>query len=100
MSSKLRTAVLVVGMHRSGSSALTRVVNLLGAAAARTLKPADESNPRGFWESERIVHIHDAMLTAMGSSWADWRPSDQNWLESPASLQFAEELRRAITEEF
>ena len=72
--SRQRTVILVLGMHRSGTSALARTVNLLGAAAPRTLMPADPSNPRGFWESNKLVPIDEAILAAMGSSWHDWQP--------------------------
>jgi len=41
-----RTAIIVAGMHRSGTSATTRIINLLGAQLARELIPADIGNER------------------------------------------------------
>src|SRR5689334_10209515 len=95
-----RTAVLVVGMHRSGTSALAGVVSLLGAAAPKTLMPADETNPRGFWESNKLGPIHEAMLASMESSWDDWLPLNAEWWKTPAAAAFADQLRHAIAEEF
>jgi len=52
MKSQAPTCIIVAGMHRSGTSATTRVINLLGADIASNLVagiPGD--NDRGFWES-------------------------------------------------
>jgi hypothetical protein len=43
-------ALLVFGMHRSGTSALTRVLNLRGAALSRQMVAPKSDNPRGYWE--------------------------------------------------
>ncbi len=97
---KSRTAVLVLGMHRSGTSAVAGSVHLLGAAVPKTLMPGNDTNPRGFWESDRIVPIHEEMLEAMGSSWDDWRKADSEWLDSDAAAAFADRLREATIDEF
>ena len=69
-----RTAIVVVGMHRSGTSALTRAISLMGAELPRTVMPATQSNAAGHWEPEPIQILNDEMLEAAGSSWSDWRP--------------------------
>ena len=80
-----RTAIFVLGMHRSGSSALAGAVHLLGAAAPRTLMPSDMANPRGYWESEKIVAVHDEILQSVGSSWEDWRSVGPELAGSPGA---------------
>jgi hypothetical protein len=74
-----RTALVVVGMHRSGTSALTRVLNLLGADLPLNLLPADEHNAAGYWESYDLVAIHDEMLQAAGTSWQATGPIPELW---------------------
>ncbi len=69
-----RRCLLVLGMHRSGTSALTRVLSLMGADLPRDLIGISEGNERGHWESQRLVDYHDRMLSELGSSWHDWRP--------------------------
>jgi hypothetical protein len=54
-------------MHRSGTSALTRVVNLLGADIAHDLIPAQSENVRGYWESAAVIRIHEDLLNSLGS---------------------------------
>ena len=72
------TAVIVLGMHRSGTSALAGLLHELGLAMGPSLMPgrADE-NEKGFWEHEKIVSIHDRLLAYFGSGWSDPMPLPQ-----------------------
>lgn len=67
----MRDVVFVVGMGRSGSSALTRVLSLCGAALPFRTLPADVANPRGYWESRDAVDLNSQFLSRYGSSWYD-----------------------------
>lgn len=74
-----RTGLLVLGMHRSGTSATTRWLNLLGAALPGNLMEAlADNNTEGFWESRIICQLNDELLQAAGSYWDDWRNLDQH----------------------
>jgi hypothetical protein len=61
--------VYVLGMHRSGTSAVTRLVNLLGVALPRRadLVPPGPKNPSGYWESMSLVAFNTRVLAAVGS---------------------------------
>ena len=63
--------VIVLGMHRSGTSALTRCINLLGVPVGRgdDLMAANEANPRGYWESSALTRLNDDILAAWGATW-------------------------------
>lgn len=96
-----RKCVLILGMHRSGTSALTRVVNLLGAALPKTLLGPGPGNETGHWEPMRLIALHDAMLAEAGSSWDDWRKLDLDRQLPPERLtHYRSEIRRLIEEEF
>jgi hypothetical protein len=58
-------------MHRSGTSAAARVVNLLGVPLgdAADRMPPDPSNPAGHWESASLSAWNDQVLEALGGSW-------------------------------
>jgi len=86
------TVLLILGMHRSGTSALTRVLNLLGCMLPGDILGADESNPMGHWESVRAIEINDELLGSLGRSWNDVRNLPSNWL----LLEEAELARRQI----
>lgn len=64
-------ALVVTGMHRSGTSAVTKVMSLLGAALPRHLMTPQADNPKGFWESDLVVALNDELLANLGSSWDD-----------------------------
>ena len=90
-----RQCLLVLGMHRSGTSALTRVLSLAGAALPRRLMGGtEESNPTGHWEPYALVAYHDELLAELGSSWDDWR--QLRWSGISAARQ--KEIRREILE--
>ena len=75
-------ALIVLGMHRSGTSAFSGVLNLLGVDLGAHLLPASNTNQSGYWEHEEIVAVHDRLLMALGSSWDDPSPLPPNWWNS------------------
>ncbi len=94
-------ALLVLGMHRSGTSALTRVLSLCGAALPATLMaPSETINPAGFWESEPLAHLHDEILESAGRSWFDLRPLPDAWFASPAADEFTASLGKMFDAQF
>lgn len=66
-----RVALVVFGMHRSGTSALTRVLSLRGADLPAHLMSANHGNERGYWEPAPIVALNDEMLDYFGVAWDD-----------------------------
>jgi hypothetical protein len=75
-----RHAVVVLGMHRSGTSAVAGVLHLLGVDFGSNLLPAVKGiNQKGFWEHRDIVPIHDRLLADLGHSWDDPRPLPEGW---------------------
>jgi hypothetical protein len=95
-----RKVVIVLGMHRSGTSALTRVLNLLGCAAPRTLMVPDVNNPSGYWESRPISDLNDRILESAGSHWADWQEVNPNWIHTPVADAFAREAAAVLEHEY
>lgn len=71
-STPTRPLILVLGMHRSGTSATTAVLGKLGLAMPNTPMTPQEENPTGYWESARLCDVHDEMLREAGSRWDDW----------------------------
>jgi GT2 family glycosyltransferase len=66
-------AILVLGMHRSGTSALTRVLNLLGVELGTNILAPKPDNKTGFWEDSDIVQFNDDLFARMGRGWDDLR---------------------------
>lgn len=96
-----RVCLLVLGMHRSGTSAITRVLSLMGATLPDRLMPAvANNNETGFWESKPLSLLHDAILAEVGSSWDDWRPIQFDRLSVERRSEFKAQMRDVLEEEF
>src|SRR5215472_599841 len=67
------TALVVLGMHRSGTSALTGMLHHLGVTLGENLMPATIDNPRGYWEHADIVKVHERLMASLGWDWHDVR---------------------------
>lgn len=83
----------IVGMHRSGTSMLTRMLNLVGlelGPAEKLMGPAFD-NPEGFWENLEFVHINELLLHAFGGSWS----APPEWPEDWVADSRLDEIRRA-----
>lgn len=93
-------AVLVLGMHRSGTSAVTRVLNLLGVELGSDLMRPGEDNPSGFWEHGAVVAIHEELLAALGMAWDDPRPMPRGWLRSKAGRAAHRAIATLVEREF
>lgn len=94
-------AVIVFGMHRSGTSAVTRVLNLLGVELGEPLIGGIESNNRhGFWEHARAVEINNQLLSDLGRSWHDLRPLPSDWMSIQATRDASEHIHSFIRNEF
>jgi hypothetical protein len=63
--------LFVLGMGRSGTSALTRVLSLCGATPPAGMLGADASNPRGYWEPRAALYLNEKFLYRHGSSYFD-----------------------------
>jgi hypothetical protein len=94
-------AILILGMHRSGTSALTRVVNLLGAELGSRLMPAAaRNNENGFWENQDAVDINECLLADLGRNWHDVREMPAGWMDSEAALRARASIRQLYASEF
>ncbi len=66
-----RQIIFVLGMGRSGTSAITRVLSLCGARLPEPLLGASDSNLTGHWEPIDAININNAFLSRHGASWYD-----------------------------
>src|SRR6185437_16597760 len=97
--SRQRIAYLVLGMHRSGTSAVTQVLALAGARLPQNVMASDPHNARGYFEPWRIALLNDERLRAAGSAWDDpfaypfrplAKPAERAWTGRARALFEAE----------
>jgi hypothetical protein len=95
------TALLVLGMHRGGTSALAGLLHLLGFDAGPSLMPAvDGVNGKGFWEHLDVYRIHERLFAAFGRSILDPREMPAGWREHPEFQTAVSEVRTLIERDF
>ncbi|KDO98123.1 hypothetical protein MAV3388_14255 [Mycobacterium avium subsp. hominissuis 3388] len=63
--------MFVLGMARSGTSALTRVLSLCGSTLPAGMCGADGNNPRGYWEPRTAIMLNETILRRHDSNWYD-----------------------------
>jgi hypothetical protein len=100
-----RRTIVVLGMHRSGTSALTRVLNLCGAELPGKLMvaeygmPGDGNRLAGFWESQTLTDIDNEIMAAAGSAWDSLLEPSRSWFESGSARSFIARLAEGLREE-
>lgn len=60
---------IILGMHRSGTSVLTRAVRSMGFELGKSLLEPNDENVKGFYENQEIVSFNDRLLCHMDLSW-------------------------------
>jgi hypothetical protein len=74
-------AVLLLGMHRSGTSAIARGLGALSVYLGNDFLDAQPENPTGYWEDKGIVALNERLLAALGLKWDDTRAIDRRAFE-------------------
>ncbi len=88
-----RPVFVVLGMHRSGTSAVARGLAALGVSLGDNLMPpAPDNNNRGFFEDLDIYHLNERLLSKARSVWHKLAPLDSVAMTGPA---FSPERREA-----
>ncbi|MFQ5752659.1 MAG: sulfotransferase family protein [bacterium] len=63
--------IIVLGMHRSGTSLVAEIIHRWDAYAGPTqmLMPADDWNASGYWEYLPLVNFNDNLLASIKATW-------------------------------
>lgn len=69
--------IIVLGMHRSGTSLLAELIEKWGAFGSDRFLAADHRNSQGYWEYEPLVHFNRRLLVSVQSQ-SFVPPSDQD----------------------
>jgi len=89
--------ILVLGMHRSGTSALAGCIAKLGVQTPSQLMPPTPDNPKGYWETFELMHIHDRLLESADLEWSDVSPFPQTWYQTDSAHLFKTEIQAFLS---
>lgn len=92
--------LIVLGMHRSGTSVLARLLNLMGAyfGPEGVSTGASSENPKGFWERRDVRMLNDHVLHSVGCDWNKVRGFDPANLPDAVIAEFTKRAFRLVLE--
>lgn len=96
-------AVVVLGMARTGSSAVTRILNLLGVELGgheRLLGAIEDVNEKGFYEHYEIMRLNTALLKRLGGSWREPPDLEPGWERDPALDDLRDRAAETLERDF
>jgi GT2 family glycosyltransferase len=94
--------ILLVGMHRSGTSLLGSLLDAIDIRTPGPLIQADQHNPQGYYERHDITALQEQLLITLGHWWpsqAGVAPLPSTWLQHPATRQAALQLEELLAQE-
>lgn len=98
-----RQIVIVMGMHRSGTSAIALLNKNLGIYFGKNLiEKIDGINSDGFWEDKTVVAINEQILTLLDATWYSVQSLPEKWWEKPeleTCYQAAHQWQQAILDD-
>jgi hypothetical protein len=95
-----RRALLVLGMHRSGTSLLACLLNRVGAALPPDVLGPGPGNPLGHWEPKNLVEINDHVFYALKRRWDDALAIDRSWFHSVCAADLIRRIQGQIRDDY
>ncbi|VAW35548.1 hypothetical protein MNBD_GAMMA01-1260 [hydrothermal vent metagenome] len=95
----MKTVYFILGMHRSGTSALAGVLNIMGISAGDDLLPANDTNPKGYFENKSVYWHNEKILKQCNSSWSDHLFAIDE-VDSEKKQQFIHEAAQIIAAQY
>jgi hypothetical protein len=95
--------VVLLGFHRSGTSMVTRMLNLLGVGLgdeSALLPPEDRDNARGYWEPRWMIELNEELLATLGSGTFEPFAAEPGWERSPQLEPLRERARTLLAQHF
>jgi hypothetical protein len=94
--------ICTLGMHRSGTSLVSRMLNLLGVhlGTPRSISGRGDDNPKGHWEHQRLSHLNDEILARFGGRWDEPPVFPADWPRDPALEDIRQQARAILAADF
>ncbi len=95
-----RKCILIIGMHRSGTSALSGALSKLDVSLGKEIMSAAPENVKGFFENVKVKRLNDELLKSLNTN---WHTPFANFDQSESNLENSEFIPRiidVINEEF
>ena len=96
------TVVCTLGMHRSGTSLVSRLLNFLGVHLGpdELIAKTGADNPKGYWEHQSFVDLNDEILARLGGRWDEPPAFPPAWPRDPRIVDLREKASRLVLGNF
>ncbi len=96
----VRRALIVLGMHRSGTSAMAGLLGEMGCDLPADLMAPQDMNAKGFFESNRITQLNEDLLASAGMTWYDMNRFPETWYDTPKASEFRALANAAVLADY
>jgi hypothetical protein len=91
--------IIILGMHRSGTSALSGVLKIMGLNPGKELFEPEEDNPKGNFENARITKLNEKILDELYAKWNDTLLIPDNWWNFEKFEPYRQEIKSILLDE-
>ncbi|MDM8559330.1 glycosyltransferase [Candidatus Parabeggiatoa sp. HSG14] len=90
--------IIVLGMHRSGTSVVARLLNMMGTyfAPENIAMPHAQDNPKGHWERKDIYELNHRTMSTLGMSWDNISDFESAMLTDETRETFTPDAQKII----
>ncbi|MDY0361097.1 MAG: sulfotransferase [Desulforegulaceae bacterium] len=92
----MEKCIVVAGMHRSGTSLITKSLECMGVSLGDNLMPSAQHNEKGFWEDIEIVNTDDKILKLAGMDWASLNEFPIELIDSKDGILLQTEAKKIV----
>ncbi len=100
MDNDAKKLALVLGMHRSGTSLISRALKVFGAEHGDNLLSTTLGNVKGHWEDEDFFLLNKQMLSTLDKSWDSVLPITENDVEILRLNGYLKRAQKLFDEKF
>jgi len=87
------SGILILGMHRSGTTLVARLLEAGGAHLGDRLLGGSPGNEEGHWENMFVLETNESLLHALGRSWSDVRELSSDWQTTESAAKSGAAIR-------
>ena len=91
--------IIVLGMHRSGTSLTMNLLSAMGCFVGedRYLLPPTDANPQGFWEHQKVVDLNKNILNVLDLDWISAHQFEVRKLPQNTKKAFSSQIKEIIS---
>jgi len=94
------TCVIVVGMHRSGTSVIAGALSRMGVDFGERLLGPKADNPKGFYEHLDLLELDESILRRLNSGYDDELPLPHEWWKDSRFESYKQAIQDVIRRDF